>query len=90
MNTTLMPNSYSAERKSPPSTAARPKPAAHSGGMSEVATATPEMRVAGSWSRELPSPPAKPPTSASSRSHAVGLELSVSAWVMPATGEKWK
>lgn len=33
-----------------------------------VATATPEMTVAGSWSRELPRPPAKPPTSASIRS----------------------
>ena len=58
--------------------------------MSAVATATPEMSVAGSWSRELPRPPAKPPASAMARSHTVGVELSTMAAVVDAMGESLK
>ena len=67
-----------------------PKPAAHRGGMSAVATATPEMSVAGSWSRDIPRPPAKPPASAIARSQTVGVELSTSAAVVEAMGESLK
>ena len=58
--------------------------------MSAVATATPAMSVAGSWSRELPSPPAKPPASATARSHMVGVELSMMAAVVVPRGESLK
>ena len=58
--------------------------------MSAVATATPAMSVAGSWSRELPRPPAKPPASATARSHTVGVELSMMAAVVVPRDESLK
>jgi hypothetical protein len=58
--------------------------------MRAVATATPAMRVDGSCLRELPSPPAKPPASAMSRSQIVGVELSRSALVSKGMGVRRK
>ena len=58
--------------------------------MSAVATATPAISVAGSWSRELPRPPAKPPASATARSQTVGVELSMIAAVVVPSGESLK
>ena len=58
--------------------------------MSAVATATPAMRVDGSCLRELPSPPANPPASATRMSHTVGLEFASSSFVTPFRGDSTK